>query len=322
MSAEEAATLILEKLGVKLGEALTTKQLGSLEPKYRGGLTIAEVTPNGVVAKAGFRKGDILVGLGRHETLSLDNVVLVLRNLEVPPKGITTQSLRAFIIRNGETLTADLVLPLKAGADISRPSPSPRTSTDERSFDRSPSSSISVTKSFANQSLDELLAALRQERDPNQALSILFELSKKDFGDSAARTVEAVLAAMEFFDPSPPNLKPGQVPPSFMANELLTKIPRATKTPVFANVLRDGHSRSKLVAIWDINRDTSRWEYALEPDFPALAEQLLAIAASGDALPRAAAIQLLANTLPLTAIDLNDIVTESRREAIKRLGAA
>ncbi len=170
LNAEEAAALVFEKLGVKFGSPVDAKGVG---PKFRGGVMIADVTANGVVAKAGFRKGDILVGLGRHETLSLENVVFVLRNPEVP-KGITTQSLRAYILRNGETLTGDLVL------------------------------SVPMQTSATTTTVEQLIAVLQDDRqgdrDPVQFVAALQQLRTIDLGDKAPRVASAILAAIAFHE--------------------------------------------------------------------------------------------------------------------------
>lgn len=81
-------------------------------------------------------------------------------------------------------------------------------------------------------------------------------------------------------------------------------------------------SRVKLVAAWSLANDAAVWEYAIEPDFPALAEQLLAAAVAPDESLRCVTLGLLAKTLPITKIDLGDLTTDERREAVRRLAQA
>jgi hypothetical protein len=76
------------------------------------------------------------------------------------------------------------------------------------------------------------------------------------------------------------------------------------------------------VAIQSIVNDPSLWEYAKEPDFPVLAELLLKAAADSQEVPRPMALYLLAKTLPLTKIDLADLTTDERRDAIKQFSTA
>jgi serine protease Do len=56
------------------------------------------VVEESVAAKAGIRKGDILVGLHQWETLSVDNVQYVLTHPELP----TFSPLSFYILRQGQ----------------------------------------------------------------------------------------------------------------------------------------------------------------------------------------------------------------------------
>jgi WD40 repeat protein len=111
LDVESTAKLIWETLGVKFGAPVDAKRA---PPKYRGGLPIVEISENGAAAKAGFRKQDILVGLDVFETRSLDNVAFVLRNPATQLKISNSQSIRAYLARNGETLLANLLLESKS----------------------------------------------------------------------------------------------------------------------------------------------------------------------------------------------------------------
>ncbi len=106
LNAEDIAGLILERLGVKVGNPVAAKGVPS---RYRGGLTIVEVSENGPAAKAGFRKGDIFVGLHVWEILSLDNLSYALRHRDTSPSS-GQSSFRAYVVRDGETRFANVVL--------------------------------------------------------------------------------------------------------------------------------------------------------------------------------------------------------------------
>ncbi len=108
----------------------------------------------------------------------------------------------------------------------------------------------------------------------------------------------------------------------FYVMDALKPLARSAKTPAFVAALRDGHRNAKVVTIWSLHNEPSLWEYAKEPDFAALAEQLFAVAAGPDELPRAASLSLLAKTLPLTKLDLAEITTDDRREALRKFGEA
>jgi serine protease Do len=61
-------------------------------------MAVAEVRPDGPAARAGFRAGDVLVGLHQWEMLSLDNVLYVLNH----PDREAFRPLRFYILRGGQ----------------------------------------------------------------------------------------------------------------------------------------------------------------------------------------------------------------------------
>jgi serine protease Do len=72
-----SADLVWRKLGLRLaavdGEAVTR-----VNRQLHGGLEVVAIDADGVAARAGIRRGDILVGLHQWETLTVDNVAYVL----------------------------------------------------------------------------------------------------------------------------------------------------------------------------------------------------------------------------------------------------
>ena len=89
--------LVWQKLGLQLAPIapeLVTRHSNDL----RGGMEVTAVNRGSAAAKAGIRKGDILVGLQQYETLSLDNVNYVL-NL---PEVAGTSGLPFYILRSGQ----------------------------------------------------------------------------------------------------------------------------------------------------------------------------------------------------------------------------
>ena len=98
-AAQTVATndVVWQKLGMQLApiaSELVTRHSNDL----RGGLEVTAVNSSGPAAKAGIRKGDILVGLHQYETLSMDNVTYVLNLPEL--SGAT--SLPFYILRSGQ----------------------------------------------------------------------------------------------------------------------------------------------------------------------------------------------------------------------------
>jgi len=86
-------------LGLKL-KPIPSKQFQQYRSRYRGGLTVVEVRPDGPAAKQGIRRGDVLVGMHVWETISLNDVNYVLNRddfAELDP-------LKFYILRDNETL--------------------------------------------------------------------------------------------------------------------------------------------------------------------------------------------------------------------------
>jgi serine protease Do len=88
---------IWKKLGVRLQPA-TAEQVSRVNSALHGGLLVTEVAPDGVAGRAGFQRGDILIGLHQWETLNTDNVNYVLNHAEIA----TFTPVRFFLIRNGQ----------------------------------------------------------------------------------------------------------------------------------------------------------------------------------------------------------------------------
>lgn len=98
-----ANDLAWEVLGLRLtpAPAQTVRQQSS---RYRGGLRVTSVRTNSPAARQGIRNGDILVGLHKWETISLDNVSYILENDEFSQ----AQPAKFYILRGGETLFGQL----------------------------------------------------------------------------------------------------------------------------------------------------------------------------------------------------------------------
>ncbi|MBC7816194.1 MAG: pilus assembly protein N-terminal domain-containing protein [Planctomycetaceae bacterium] len=288
--AESAAKLIWEKLGLKFGEPVTAEKLGLLKPKYWGGLPIVEVREAGSAQKNGINKGDVLVGLDRWETISLDNVVWILNQPETLPMSHPTEvRLKFFVLRGGETRYGFLQM---AGEAAGTPMNVPPRSTAKP--------------------LDQLLTDLRTSRNAKEVTMAAREIGKLVTKDNAEQVAAALMAAAELFDP---DSKSDSAASSELLNTLYS-LDRSAKLPAAVHALRDGSPRV--------------WQYAMscvgmlkdctsEKDFPAFAEQVLKHAAKSDGLPRTVSLRLLAQTLPITELKADDFSTEERREMARRL---
>jgi serine protease Do len=89
--------IVWEKLGVHL-TTVQAEKVTQVNNQLHGGLEVVAVHADGVAAKAGIRRGDILVGLHQWETLTLDNVVFVLAH----PNLSTFTPLNFYIVRDGQ----------------------------------------------------------------------------------------------------------------------------------------------------------------------------------------------------------------------------
>ena len=89
--------LVWKRLGLRVSP-MSSEVVTRINAQLHGGLEVVLVRPDGAAAKAGLKKGDILVGLHQWETLTLDNVAYVLTN---PDLG-NFMPLSFYIIRSGQ----------------------------------------------------------------------------------------------------------------------------------------------------------------------------------------------------------------------------
>jgi serine protease Do len=92
------------EVGLRL-EPLPAASVQKLQSRYRGGLLVAEVRPDGPAAEQGIRKGDILVGLHVWETIELDNMVYILDRAEQDH----LNPIKFYVLRGRETLFGHIV---------------------------------------------------------------------------------------------------------------------------------------------------------------------------------------------------------------------
>jgi serine protease Do len=92
-----AADLVWRKLGVRLSR-VEPEAVSRVNRQLNGGLEVTSVHGEGAAARAGIRRGDVLVGLHQWETLSMDNVVFVLTH----PDLASFNPLSFYIVRGGQ----------------------------------------------------------------------------------------------------------------------------------------------------------------------------------------------------------------------------
>jgi serine protease Do len=101
-----AVDVVWQKLGMQLAP-VAPELVTRFNSELRGGLEVTAVSASGAAARAGIRKGDILVGLQQYETISLDNVTYVLNLPEVAGAG----PLPFYILRGGQVRQGKLATP-------------------------------------------------------------------------------------------------------------------------------------------------------------------------------------------------------------------
>jgi serine protease Do len=89
--------VIWRRLGIKV-DAVAAESVARVNKDLRGGLLIIDVNPDSPAARAGFQKGDVLIGLHQWETITSDNVAFVLNH----PDLASFSPVRYFLIRGGE----------------------------------------------------------------------------------------------------------------------------------------------------------------------------------------------------------------------------
>ena len=89
--------IVWKKLGVRV-QPIPVDQVVKVNPQLHGGLLVTEVNESAAAGKAGFQRGDILIGLHQWETITLDNVTYVISHPEVA----TFAPIRYFRIRSGK----------------------------------------------------------------------------------------------------------------------------------------------------------------------------------------------------------------------------
>jgi serine protease Do len=98
-----------EMLGLKLQPIAPQQFKQQYQSRYRGGLNVVAVRPDGPAAKQGIRRGDVLVGMHIWETVSLDNVEYVLNRSDFTE----FEPVKFYILRGSETLYGHLPVSLQ-----------------------------------------------------------------------------------------------------------------------------------------------------------------------------------------------------------------
>ena len=88
---------------------VAAEKIRNLNKQYRGGLRVARVRPDGPAATQGIQSGDILVGMHKWETVSLDNLDYILNQREVQEG----DPIKFYIVRGSSTLYGHLPVKIR-----------------------------------------------------------------------------------------------------------------------------------------------------------------------------------------------------------------
>ncbi|HEX3148193.1 MAG TPA: trypsin-like peptidase domain-containing protein [Gemmataceae bacterium] len=97
MVVSNTGDVVWKRLGLKV-EPVAADIVVRVNKDLRGGLAITEVNADSPAARAGFQRGDVLIGLHQWETITSDNITFVLNH---PDLG-SFFPLKYFLIHNGE----------------------------------------------------------------------------------------------------------------------------------------------------------------------------------------------------------------------------
>jgi serine protease Do len=102
-------------LGMKLSP-VSREECERFYSRYRGGMRIVAIRPDGPAANQGIRPGDILVGMHLWETISEDNILYIFNHAEFED----FQPVKFYILRGGETLYGHMRLKRSPMVQVSK----------------------------------------------------------------------------------------------------------------------------------------------------------------------------------------------------------
>lgn len=98
--------LTWRRLGVKLAP-VAAELVTRVNPQLRGGMVIQDTTNNSAMAKAGLKRGDILIGLHLWEAINSSNIEFVLNHKDLA----SFNPMKAYYIRDGRVAEAVVSIP-------------------------------------------------------------------------------------------------------------------------------------------------------------------------------------------------------------------
>lgn len=118
---------VWKEIGLRL-QPVSSRQFEQVDTRYRGGMYVDSVRADSQAARQGIRRGDVLVGMHKWETVTMDNIAYVL-NYPALPK---INPVDFYVLRDAKTLHGRLSLVRRA------------TISDDRSANRPASESVDL----------------------------------------------------------------------------------------------------------------------------------------------------------------------------------
>jgi serine protease Do len=108
ISERSVSELAWDVFGIRLTPTASST-FRRISTRYRGGLKVIGVRPDSPAAQQGIRYGDILVGMHKWETVSMDNVAFILESDVVR----ANEPVKFYVLRGGETLFGHLQVSMR-----------------------------------------------------------------------------------------------------------------------------------------------------------------------------------------------------------------
>ncbi|MBM4074181.1 MAG: hypothetical protein FJ267_00880 [Planctomycetes bacterium] len=280
---------IWDRLGLKCGDPVTTEKLAGT--KYRGGLPIVEIRSDSSTTAGEIIKGDILVGLEKWETMSIENVSWVLGQL-AQTSDSELQKVKFFIVRGTDTRYGYLTIEQRVHQNsVTNPSSSsPQKNNAERSDHLS--DDMELTRKRTSDLIRDLL---------------------KDGAREPIHKANALFSIAGGFDPETPL----GTDIHDRAFEAIRSLDRRVIAPVLADKITNGSSREKYFAM---RATETLFDLTSIGSFPAVAKEVFRAANDEEkTLPRLIPLKLLVETLPVTALDPETLTTSERKAAVQKL---
>jgi len=102
LPADQNSQAKLQQLGLSLQPLPATESWKLEKSRHKRGMSIAKIEPGSPAERSGVHAGDILIGLEKWETASIENVIWILNYVDHPLSGRDNGPIRYLIVRDGE----------------------------------------------------------------------------------------------------------------------------------------------------------------------------------------------------------------------------